>query len=95
MGAPAKTATGQTVNALRGLILHGLLLILLVLLGIGLSLLLSMSLRGLAVDGDRQLVLATALAFTVIPGPLAWLLWVWIRKKLVNAHPTDAAIWSM
>lgn len=95
MSSPSKYATGQTVNALRGLILHGLLLILLVLLGIGLSLLLSMSLRGLAVDGDRQLVLATALAFTVIPGPLAWALWVWIRKKLVNAHPTDAAIWSM
>jgi len=95
MGTPVKTATGQTVNALRGLILHGLLLILLVLLGIGLSLLISMSLRGLAVNDDRQLVLATALAFTVIPGPLAWALWVWIRKKLVNAHPTDAAIWSM
>ena len=95
MGTPAKTATGQTVNALRGLILHGLLLILLVLLGIGLSLLISMSLRGLAVNDDRQLVLATALAFTVIPGPLVWALWVWIRKKLVNAHPTDAAIWSM
>ncbi len=95
MSSPSKSATGQTVNALRGLILHGLLLVLLILLGTGLSLLVGMALRGLVVDDDRQLVLATALAFTVIPGPLAWLLWVWIRKKLIDAHPTDAAIWSL
>ncbi len=95
MSSSATTATGYTVNTLRSLILHGLLLILLILLGTGLSLLLSILLRGFTVTDDRQLVLAMALALTVIPGPLAWALWVWIRKKLINTSPTDAAVWSV
>lgn len=83
------------MTALRALIMHGLLLLLLLLLGTGLSLLISMGLSAPAVNQDRQLLLATALAFTVIPGPLAWALWLWIRKKLLNAEPTEAAIWSL
>ncbi len=85
----------RTASALRALILHGLLMLLLLLLGTGLSLLISMGLSAPAVNDDRQLLLATALAFTIIPGPLVWALWLWIRKKLLNAEPTEAAIWSL
>ncbi|PRA13375.1 hypothetical protein CQ010_01640 [Arthrobacter sp. MYb211] len=92
---PNHAVAGQTVTSLRQLILHGLLFILLMVLGSGLSTLISMLLRGFVPAYSGSTELAVGLSFTLIAGPLTWLLWRTVRKNLQQVNPVDAAIWSL
>ncbi|WP_404289821.1 DUF5671 domain-containing protein [Glutamicibacter arilaitensis] len=92
---PNQAVAGQTVTSLRQLILHGLLFILLMILGSGLSILFSMLLRGFVPAYSGSTELAVGMSFTLIAGPLTWLLWRTVRKNVVQASAVDSAIWSL
>lgn len=95
MSAPATSSGFQIASALRALVLHGLLFILLVLTGIGLSMLLGAALRGFDTEGDLYLEMSIAISFTAICCPLALLLWRLLRQRLADPTPVESLVFSV
>ncbi|MGO3256297.1 MAG: DUF5671 domain-containing protein [Glutamicibacter ardleyensis] len=87
--------SNQVVTSLRQLILHGLLFVLLMVLGSGLSTLITMALRGFVPTYPGSSEIAIGLSFTLIAGPLAWLLWRDLKEKIATLQPADSAIWTL
>lgn len=85
----------QSLNSIRRLVLHGLLFVLLIVFAIGLSTLLTVAFSGFKPEFEGSTQLATGLSFTLIAGPLAWILWRSVRTKLQSVSDTDASIWSL
>lgn len=83
------------VTSLRQLILHGLLFIVLMVLGSGLSTLITMALRGFVPTDPGSSEIAIGLSFTLIAGPLVWFLWGQLKLKLPTLQPADSAIWTI
>ena len=95
MGSATSASKAPATSVLRPLIMHGLLFVLLMLFPAGLSTLLTALFNGF--DGERVSAqqLAVAYSYTLVAGPLAWLLWRAIRRKLARPCAADSAIWSL
>ncbi|MGO4385101.1 DUF5671 domain-containing protein [Specibacter sp. RAF43] len=92
----AKTAapTPAVVNV-RQVVVHLLLFILLMLFATGLANLFTSSFKGFAVERNAPAQLPLALAFTLVAGPLAWLLWRRIAPSLVREAGSTSAAWGL
>lgn len=95
MSTASTPRSTPAVNSLRQLILHGLLFIVLMVLGSGLSTLITMALRGFVPTYPGSSEIAVGLSFTLIAGPLVWFLWGQLKQKLPALPPADSAIWTI
>ncbi|MBG6224920.1 hypothetical protein IWX63_001482 [Arthrobacter sp. CAN_A2] len=95
-GASAAARAGPGQLALRRLILYGLLFALVVITAVGLSGLLDRLLSGDAVLVSADVTeLARALAFTLIGGPLAALLWWVVWRRLDDGTERSSVGWGL
>lgn len=90
-------AAGSTpvVTTVRQVIVHLLLFILLMLFTTGLANLLTSAFNGFAVQQLAPERLPLALAFTLVAGPLAWLLWRRTASSLVQEAGATSVIWGL
>ena len=95
MSTASTPRSTPAVNSLRQLILHGLLFIVLMVLGSGLSTLITMALRGFGLTYPGSSEIEVGLSFTLIAGPLVWFLWGQLKQKLPALPPADSAIWTI
>lgn len=90
---PVATSAGQTV---RRIIVYTLLFALVVITATGLSGLLGLLLdAGTTFVGDTTSILAQALAFTLVGGPLAAVLWWVVWRRLAEPAERSSLAWSL
>jgi hypothetical protein len=94
--APAAPAAGGAQRTVRRLIVYGLLFVLVVIAAIGLAGLLGRSLDvGTPLAGGGAADLALWLAFTLIAGPLAAVLWWVVWRRLSDEAERSSLAWGL